>query len=1035
MKPKNRRFWRGMTALTATILAFVLEGTSIANAWRAEIDKALGTTSTKVISEESEDGELYTFLSDYEDTEELMAANQDLAERFQEEGSVLLKNEDTLPLAGGEKVTLLGMYSVYSLHGGSMGSHVNAEQNVSLTEALEENGFEVNPTTISVYEQLGAIQTGTVEGFGGEEPVYGYQPMSLSGKFTPDNETNAYSLGEPSTDLYGSYEADYEASFDEYSDAAIVVIGRPSSEAADYYPGEEGISITEVDGEPIDEAGENVLSLTKNEQELIETAKEISDQVIVLVNSNNVLELEELKQDDGVDAVLWIGGVGNYGMNAVADILNGTVSPSGKLPDTYAVDSTSSPAMANFGLISYANQDEISTDSTDYAALRAGWYLVQAEGIYTGYKYYETRYADAAAGAGNADADGWDYTEEVSWSFGYGLSYSEFEQEVNSVDVDLDEQTITANVTVTNTGDVAAKEVVQLYAQTPYTQYDIDNQVEKAAIQLLGYEKTDTLEPGASEEVEVVVDMKYLASYDANGAGTYILDAGDYYFTTGNGAHDALNNVLARQGITAADGVMDYDGDESLVSVWTLDELDTTTFAESDNGTEITNQADDMDLNYYQEGTVTYLSRNDWTGTFPETYEGIAANDEMIVQLRNETYEVATTDDEDEVVFGKDYTDEGEVNLTLADLKGADYDDDGWELLLNQLEAEEVLDWITLGGTSTSELESVSSPFAWQNDGPNGFSSYTLGEHAETENESSPFYMDEDDENIDAGLNVFPNEPVMGATFNKELVYEFGQILGNDSLWSGNTIIWAGSLNLHRTPYNGRNHEYYSEDAMLTNYLGAALVEGGKDYGVLIGLKHFAFNDQETNRVGISNYMTEQRAREGDLRAFQGAVEDAQAYGLMTSFTRFGATYSNAHTGIMQNVLRDEWGFTGLSSTDMLNGASYFRPVETIVNGITMMANTNEAYFEANGEWASVTYDNLKNDATVMQALRDNAHYQLYAIANSNAMNGLDASSQIVSVKPWWEIALIATAVVTGILTVLAAGCYIFIIARRKEHE
>lgn len=1029
MKVRSKCLWRGLTAALATMLALTIVTTSIADAWRAEVDKALGTSSSKVVTDESVDEDLYTYKSDYTNTDALVAAHKDLGERIQEEGTVLLKNNGTLPLAFSTKVTLLGMHSLYAVHGGNMGSSVNEAQNVTLSDALAQSGFEVNPVTLSIYEQLGSIETGTITSFRGESVVYGYRPYFTSPSFTPSNETNLYSLGEPSVSLYADYDSTYLDSFQEYNDAAIIVVGRPSSEAFDYYPGKDGYTITEINGAAIDEGGKNVLSLTKNEKELIETAKENFDNVIVLVNCNNAMELEDLKQDAGVDAVLWIGSVGNYGMLGLADILNGTVSPSGHLPDTYAVNSTSSPAMANYGLISYANQDEVSTSDIGYATQRAGWYLVEAEGIYTGYKYYETRYADSVAGKGKASADGWNYNNEVSWSFGYGLSYTTFEQVITDLDVNLEQQAITAKVQVTNTGNVAGKDVVQLYVQTPYTQYDIDNKVEKSAVEFIGFEKTDILSPSTTEEITITVDMKYLASYDAYGAGTYILDAGEYYFALGNGAHDALNNILAKQGMSTSASVMDYDGNAELVRIWTLNEPDTTTFAVSENGTKITNQLADMDLNYYQPDTVTYLTRNDWAGTFPKTYDGIAANEDMITNLNNDTYEVKTIDAADEVTFGID------LNLSLADLKGAAYEDEGWELLLDQMSAAEIMNWIACGGTSTKEIISIGSPLVWQNDGPNGFSSYKLGEHADITNQGNPTYMEADDPNAEYSMNSLQTEPIMGAAFSKELINKFGKLIGNDSLWSGNTIIWAASLNLHRTPYNGRNHEYYSEDAMLINYLGAELIKGSKEYGSIVGVKHFAFNDQETNRVGISNYMNEQKAREGELRAFQGAFEDAGALGGMTSFTRFGCTYSNTHIGVMQNILREEWGFRGLLSTDMVNGENYFQPAETVIGGITMMANTNETYFETGGAWADFTYDNIKNDKILMQVLRDNAHYQLYALANSNAMNGLDSSSRIVAVKPWWEMTMMGLSIGLGAVTMLTFSMYIISVTKGRREE
>ena len=429
---------------------------------------------------------------------------------------------------------------------------------------------------------------------------------------------------------YTEANPDFLTSFSEYNDAAIVVIGRPSSEAGDFFPGTNGMAE--------DEGASNILGLTTNEREVIAAAKENFDKVIVLINSSSAMEIEELKQDDGVDSILWVGQPGNYGFLGVADVLTGTVSPSGHLADIYAVDSTSSPAMQNFGVIPYSNQESVDLGRLTYIDYRAGWYLVEAEGIYTGYKYYETRYADVVNGLGNAASQtgssndtAWNYSDEVSYTFGYGLSYTTFNQTLGEVTLNDEDHTATIMVTVENTGSMAGKSVVQLYAQSPYTEYDKQNKVEKSAVQLLGFEKTKELQPGESEEITVVVDLQYLASYDYSNAKTYIMDDGDYYFAIGNDAHDALNNILAAQGKSASDG-MDYAGDAAKTYTWHQDTFDNETYSVSKAGVEISNQLNNADLNYYLPDTVTYLSRNDWEATWPLHYSDIEASEEMIIQ-------------------------------------------------------------------------------------------------------------------------------------------------------------------------------------------------------------------------------------------------------------------------------------------------------------------------------------------------------------------------------------------------------------------
>ena len=490
---------------------------------------------------------------------------------------------------------------------------------------------------------------------------------------------------------------------------------------------------------------------------------------------------------------------------------------------------------------------------------------MEAEGIYTGYKYYETRYADCVLGQGNAsDAVGsvngtsWQYDAEVSYPFGYGLSYTTFSQTLDSLEVDLAAKTVTAAVTVTNTGGAAGKDVVQLYVSLPYTEYDQKNQVEKSAIQLLDYAKTELLNSGESVTVTITADAQDMASWDSasdNEAGTkgcFILDDGTYYFTLGNGSHEAVNNVLAAQGKTVSDG-MTEDGNQDCVKTWTLDSFDSTTFAYSANGTAVENQLGDADLNYYMPGTVTYLTRSDWSGTWPKTYKDLTATEEMLEVLKNDLVEIREQGDPSSVTFGADN------GLTLAALKGVeDINDPRWQQLIDQITLEEAMIRTGFGGTSTKTIESIVSPEAVQNDGPNGINSYTLGQYANTDAESGdPYAVSSDDKNLSYKFGTMCNETVIAQTFSKELAAEYGRVIGNYSIWSNLPIFWGAGTNLHRLPYNARNHEYYSEDAVLTAYQAAAYIAAGKEYGCIIAPKHFAANDTEINRSGISAFMTE----------------------------------------------------------------------------------------------------------------------------------------------------------------------------------
>jgi len=1030
MKRKSIQVWRGLLTIFLSLSLALSSFTIVADAWRTVIDQGLGTASTITTKDDK-------FTSDYSTTDELIKAHVDLGERVAEEGVVLLKNENgALPLnSTNPKVTLLGMGSMYPFMGGTMGSTTNGASQRDLLLALQEKGYKVNPTMANIYGTLGKIVTGETTGWGGKVPTYGFRPANFSTPYKPS---------EPALDIYtastenggAGADSNYTDSFKEYNDAAIVVISRPGSEGSDYYPGAVGIDQTKY-------GTKNALGLSTNEKALIVLAKANFSKVIVLINSGSTMEIEDLKNDAGISAIVYIGFPGAYGFLGIADILNGNANPSGHLSDTYAVNTANSPAAQNFGKIALADLSAITYPKSlmgkisaisplgsfgGDASMAADHYLVEAEGIYVGYKYYETRYFDSAVGHGNASnavgasngASTWGYEDEVSYPYGYGLSYTTFSQELNSVEVNMSDKTITASVTVKNTGSVNGKSVAQLYVQTPYSQYDIAHKVEKSAIEFLGMEKTQVLNPGAEEKLTITVDMKYLASWDSSAKddkGGYILDGGNYYFTLGNDAHKAVNNVLAAQGNNSV------GGDATLVvtnKIGKAETVDESTFAKAENGTEVVNQLKDADINYYKPGYATYLSRNDWKATFPRTYNDLTISgdkvDEWVTKLANEVYQV--TDNGDVDVSGTDGT------LKLSDLAGNDnLNDMHWEELVRQIPVNTLIAKIVKGGSASDVIKEITSPLVYQNDGPNGFSGSISSRGLNT-----------DDKNKDFTMGTMSNEVLLACTFNKDLLLEWGELVGNDGLWSGNWLIWGTAVNIHRSPYNGRNFEYYSEDAMLSNYLAAATVTGALNYGVIIAPKHFAFNDQETQRSGVAPYMTEQKAREGDLRAFQGAFEDAGALGTMTSFSRIGATPVNGSVALLKNILREEWGFKGIISTDMVNNSGYFRPEMCIYAGVTMMADfsVDETMDQVTKSWPYMTMDLISKDEQLVTYARENMKYQLYALAHSAAQNV--ATEKIT---PWWETALYGTIYTSIALSVICLGLYVtcFVKGKKKEEE
>lgn len=1019
---RKRNLWRGLTTLTASLLTVSVAAGPVVDSYRTDIDKFLGTKSSAMVTD-STDEDLYTYKSDYSSTTELLDSIEDLGERMSEEGTVLLKNENNaLPLSKDEtqKLSLLGFSSYYPVQGGDMGSSLNENKGtdadtVDFVEALDAKGFKINEDLQKLYKSLEADFKTEVNMWGNIMEYYHITAPATDGVFASK---------EPSQEKMDSVDDKWKDSMDDYN-VMLVTIGRSSTENGTYLPGVDGVDASQNLNQT------DPLGLSDDERDLINAAVEAKEnnggKVIVMLNNANAMEIDEIKNNDGVDAIMEIGFPGGYGFYGVADILSGEANPSGHLTDTYAVTNANSPAAQNFGNYEWTNADPSVNINAEE---------VEAEDIYTGYKYYETRYADTVLGQGNADATvgsstgkAWNYDDEVSYPFGYGLSYTTFEQTLKSVDVDLANRTVTAEVDVKNTGDVAGKDVVQLYTSVPYTDYDVENKVEKSAVQLLDYEKTDMIEPGESQTVTITADAQDMASWDSsceNEAGTtgnWILDNGTYYFTVGNGAHEAVNNVLAAQD-------QDVEGNKDNVQTWELGDFDSSSFAITLNGTPVENQLQDADLNNWMEDTVTYLSRNDWEGTWPETYKDLTATDEMISTMADDYSDIEANGDPSSVTFGADN------GMTLANMKGVeDITDERWSTLMDQLTLEECLIRTGLGGTSTKVIESITSPEAIQNDGPNGFNSYPLGQYANSDaSTGDPCVIAKDDPNRDYKMGVMANETVIGQTFSKQLAAEWGKAVGNYSLWANTAIWWGVGTNLHRTPYNARNHEYFSEDAVLTAGQGAAIIKAGHDYGVLIAPKHLAFNDTEINRTGIAEFMTEQAARENELRGTQSCIEDANALAVMTTYNRVGCVTSNAHTGLLLNILHKEWGFKGLMSEDFIQDPAYTKIHMAVHNGVTMTCNTGDNTMAAvEAVWPYWSVENASQSEELLTDLKQAMLYQNYALANSNAMDGMSTSTHIEKLNTWYDNLITGLRIGFGVLTVLCAAMYLLGLKKKEQ--
>lgn len=1004
---------RGLAALMTCLMVLSIVGTGVANTYRGALDDTLGTESYVTINDDS----AARFKTDYATIEDMAAAARDIAIREGEEGTVVMKNDNgVLPLKANANVALFGLaaYNVYGPKGG------NADA-ASLADALAGAGLNVNETLkdyyltniINMHTEMRANRW-----TGKEVPttVYDHMYVSAPGDWTtyqiaevPPAEFEA--LGVP---------ANWKEAIAKDS-IGICVFARGAGEGNTYKPG----SALNYAGEA---TGEDPLKLSADELAVVEAAKETCSKVIVLLNTGNNMMIADIAEGGSheVDGICYIGCPNDYQTIGIANVLTGKVNATGALASAFVRDHQSIPAVQNVGGDYFADYEivcrnddprypgkeigNIGTGSFGGAdTYNGGMYIVEAEGIYVGYKYYETRYFDAVMGQGNANSaagatqgSAWNYGDEMLYTFGHGLSYLDYTQTIKSVTVDRSVNgNITAVVEVKNNSNQDGKFLTQLYVQQPYTDYDRTNLVEKSAVMFLNSAKVD-VPAGQSKEVTITIPTKYLASYDANNAKTYILDAGEYYFTAAAGAHEAVNSILAAQGKTTADG-MDAAGKNAVVS-WKLDALDNTTYAIA-NDTVVTNVADDADLNYWLPGTVTYLTRQDWN-TFPINYNKLnlkiadsPKKDQWIAEMRGETYTISDTGAAAEAVPGPKFT-ASEIGAEQLN----NINDPYWDKLVHAITIDEAVGAVIHGGSRSDTLTNIDNPVVIQNEGPTGISA---GYTDEATGKTYKFNVN--------------SQTLLGCSFNPELAYQWGLVEGNSCLWVERYDLWGSGLTLNRTPYNGRNYEYISEDPMLTNVIGREVIQGCSDKGIINGPKHMGFNDQEHNRAGISAYMTEQKFRETDLRGFEGALSDAFGMGVMIAFNRIGATNASHHVGMIQKIVRGEWGFKGLISTDMMNNYLYFNAESMVMAGITQVAdfaadnshiNLGEGGVDA--VWPHISLETVSKDSNLVEQARENLKYQLYIFANSAILN---ISTQ--RVNTWWDTALTVTTYASSILAVL----------------
>ncbi|MEV7692774.1 glycoside hydrolase family 3 N-terminal domain-containing protein [Microbacterium sp. NPDC089189] len=928
--------------LSAAVIVALVIGNLFAFRYADLVSVYLGQETQRVVAGDGEDADYFT--SDFDSEADRQEYLTRVATDISREGITLLQNDGGLPLAADARVSVFGQDAVDPVYSGGGAGSIDTSQATTLGESFAAAGLEVNPVLWDFY----------ADGAG-----------STYRKTTPDvYGEGSFAVNEVPRAVYTD---DVIASFGDYADAAVVVIGRSGGESSDlaHTPGADGYTY---------------LQLNADERDMLSLADENFDEVVVLLNTQNPVELGALDEFD-VSATVWVGTFGQTGATAVGEILTGAVAPSGALVDTYAYDSLSAPSIANFG-------DYTITNST---VDRGDKYVVYAEGIYVGYAYYETRYEDVVLGTEPADA--FDYAAEVQYPFGHGETYTDFAW--SDYTVTEQDAAYEVSVTVANTGETAGKDIVQVYLQSPYTDYDRENGIEKPAVELAGYAKTGLLEAGASETVTVTVPKELMKVYDADGYGTYIVDAGEYRLAAGEDAHAALNNILTAKGYDTTDG-MTADGDAAFVETITVDTLDATTYAVSAaTGNPIENRFDDVDIRHY-DPEFTYLSRSDWSGTWPTTYADgeWTAPEQLLADL-----EISYTEDPDAEAPTFDTVDDQYGELSTAMLVGQEYDNELWDALLGQASLEELEQLVRIGGYATRTVESIQLPGTVDKDGPAGFSATLTG-----------------GEN---GMG-YPPAIVLASSWNDELAREMGDAIGEDSLALGYAGWYAPSMNIHRSPYSGRNFEYFSEDPVLSGQMSAEVVAGAQAKGTLVFIKHFALNDQEANRVGGAVFADEQSTRELYLAPFETSVREADARGVMASMNRVGARWSGGHAGLMTDTLRDEWGFNGVVVTDQASFSvfAYEDLREGLEAGTDLWLNTDAEL------WA-LSADELT--PTVQQNIVRAAHNVAYAVAHSNAMNGLSAGAEIQSVVPLWQWGLIAVDVVLGLLV---AGT-LFLVTRR----
>ena len=816
----------------------------------------------------------------------------EVAEEIMEDGIVLLKNESLLPLNETKKLNIFGWESINPAYGGAGSGGINDLYDiVSLNQGLENAGFSINQELVDFYNNYGA-----------DNPEMSIQKQS-------------WTLPEPPVDTYSD---ELIKSAKEYSDVAVVVLSRKAGEGHNDIPMDVRKAAYDNNSDEYDDfpEGEHYLQLSQTERDMVDMVCSNFDNVIVVYNGANQLELGFADEYPQIKSVVWCPGTGNVGFNALGKVFSGEVNPSGKTPDTFIYDMTTAPWWNNAEKTEYTNLADLAVEGMNAgtAQVYAPAFTNYVEGIYVGYKYYETAAQEGAI----------DYDKTVQYPFGYGLSYTEFEQKMGELE-EKDGQ-ISVDVEVTNTGDVAGKDVVEVYYKPPYT----NGGIEKSSANLIEFEKTNLLQPGESQTVTVTFSIEDMASYDENNAKAYVLEKGDYVISINSDSHTVLD-----QKTYTADKDVVYKGENKRAS----------------DDTAATNVFEDA------KGDVTYLSRADHFANYEEATAAPASaelGEPYVSEYHLNSNFDKTTYLNDEDVMPTTGADNG---LTLADMRDADYDDPRWEKLLDQLTVDEMANMIAMAGYQTAAMDSVGKVATLDFDGPAAINNNFTG----------------------VGSIGFPIEVVVASTWNKELAQAWGECMGKMSQEMGAEGWYAPGMNTHRTAFGARNYEYFSEDGVLAGNMGAKAVEGARKYGVYSYIKHFAL--YEGNAKMVSAWSNEQAIREIYLKPFEISVKQGGANAVMVSWSFLGDKWTGESSNLMNTVLRDEWGFRGMALTDFFrnNGHGFMNADAALANGVDAMLST------FNGEENNVA--NPEHPTAVLQ-MRNACKNVMYTVVSSWAYDG-----------------------------------------------